>query len=232
MGNNQTDELNIGILQFQKTASIVIDETLLKQGNLDKIGLQNLDALEKVIKEQKIFYDFTYFTIPFTTSSSTLVLSRSGPLPQLRTHCHIYADTESYATVSNDDADVAMDASGDEDEDETFSLDQYRMFLSIASFLMDKFELKSKEVCKEIEEDFVDQRKTDKEANEMTLHHRLLLMRVINASFLNQTTDNDMMNILKYMQMLETKRKKRNVAFQKVAKSSNGTGLKPITEEE
>merc|ERR1712176_22112 len=119
-----------------------------------------------------------------------------------------------------------------QEEDETFSLNQYRTFLSIGSFLMDKFVLKSKEVCKEIEEDFVNQRRTDKEANEMTLHHRLLLMRVINASFLNQTTDNDMMNILKYMQMLEAKRKKRNVAFQKVAKSSNGTGLKPITEEE
>ena len=223
--NNETDELEIGILQCQKNASIIIDETLLQPGNLDKTGLQNLESLEKLFTEQKVFYDFTYFSIPFETSSSMLVLSKSGPLPQLRTFCHIYADSDSYASSRDDD-------NKEDEEEETFSLDQYRTFLSIGSFLMDKFSLKSKKVCKEIEEDFVEQRKVDKEANESTLHHRLLLMRVINASFLNQTTDDDMMNILKYMQMLEAKRKVRNAAFQKAAKSTKGTPLKSISEEE
>merc|ERR1712176_1001456 len=226
--NNETDALEIGILQFMKTASIVIDETALKPGNLNKCGLQNLESLQKLLTEQKVFYDFQYFTIPFECQSSMLVLSKSGPLPQLRTFCHIYADSDSYASA-NDEKEQ------NQEEDETFSLNQYRTFLSIGSFLMDKFSLKSKGVCKEIEEDFVEQRKRDKETNELTLHHRLLLMRVINASFLNQTTDDDMMNILKYMQMLEAKRKVRNASFQKTKSAkgtpSNGTPLNSISEE-
>eukprot|EP00483_Globobulimina_turgida_P004796 UN04805 len=96
---------------------------------------------------------------------------------------------------------------------------------------MDKFTLHSKEVCAAIEDDFVHLRKEESCTNEDTLHHRLLLMRLINASFLNQTSDSDMMNILKYMQMLEKKRKVRNEKFKKSQNNTKGTPLQKINEE-
>jgi len=218
--NNETDELQIGILQFGDNTSCVIDETLLNEGKLDKIGLLNIEALKTLINEQKVFYDFEYHSIPFNTNCSVIILSKTRPLPQLRTHCFLYAQCNDNQQQLN------------EEEDE-FTLDQYRIYLSLCSYLMNQFTLNSKSVIKGIEDDFVDIRKTDNKANEDTLHHRLLMMRLINSSFLNKTNDDDMMNILKYMQMLENKRSKRNDKFKpKVAtKNDKSTPLNTISEE-
>jgi len=224
--NNKNDELEIGILQFGDNTSCVIDETLLNTGNLNKIGLLNIDALKILINEQKVLYDFQYHSIPFNTNCSVVILSKNRPLPQLRTQCFIYAQQ----CDDNDD-----DELNEEEEDNQFTLDQFRIYLSICSYLMNKFALNSESVIKGIEDDFVDIRKKDNSANEDTLHHRLLMMRLINSSFLNKTSDDDMMNILKYMQMLELKRKLRNDKFKpKIAAKSaaKGTPLNSISEEE
>ena len=220
--NNETEELEIGILQFRDKTSIVIDETLLIPGKLNKIGLLNIEALKTLINEQKVFYDFEFHSIPFNTNCSLVILSKGRPLPQLTTQCFIYADCDK----KDDDND------NNNNNDDEFTLDEYRMYLSICSNLMNKFELNSEIVCKAIEQDFVDIRKKDKDANENTLHHRLLMMRLINSSFLNQTDDNDMMNILKYMQMLEMKRTIRNKKFKPInVKNTKGTQLNSISEE-
>merc|ERR1712087_106200 len=116
-------------------------------------------------------------------------------------------------------------------EENEFSLDQYRVYLTLCSALVHKFELNAEAVTKAIADDFVAIRQKDSSATQETLHHRLLLMRLINSSFLNQTNDDDMMNILKYMQLLENKRKIRNGKFKQSAKNTKGTPLNSITEE-
>lgn len=225
--NNETDELEIGILQFCNNTSCVIDETLLNPGNLNKIGLLNIEALKTLINEQKVFYDFEYHSIPFNTNCSVIVLSKSRPLPQLTTQCFLYAQCENNQNDQNTD----------KNDDDEFTLDQYRIYLSLCGYLMDKFALNSESVVKAIENDFVEIRKKDNKANENTLHHRLLMMRLINSSFLNKTNDDDMMNIFKYMQMLELKRKLRNDKFKpkvptnKNSKNTVSTPLNTISEE-
>jgi len=210
--NNATDELEIGALQFREHTAVVIDETMLGQGQLNETGLRNLESLKVLLREQRVNYDFEFHTIPFDVRSTDLVLSRSKPLPQLETFCHIYAE------VLDDEEEM-----DDEDnEEEEFTLEQYRVYLSLCSALVNKFELNSEEVTKAIADDFVEIRQKDDTATQETLHHRLLLMRLINSSFLDLTNDDDMMNILKYMQMLENKRSARNHKHKPAVSGKNG----------
>merc|ERR1719474_1579632 len=128
--------------------------------------------------------------------------------------------------------DTEMDQDDDEEdfEETEFTLDHYRTYLSLCRAMIPQFALKSEAVTKAISDDFVELRRTDKEATQQTLHHRLLLMRLINCSFLNQTEEEDMMNILKYMQLLKAKRMKRNKPFEAAAKKAKGTPLGTISE--
>lgn len=202
--NNATDELEIGALQFREDTAVVIDETMLGQGQLNEIGMRNLESLKVLLREQRVNYDFEFHAIPFEVRSTDLVLSRSKPLPQLETHCFLYAEVEDVEDVEPAEVDNAAK------EENEFSLEQYRVYLTLCSALVHKFELNAEEVTKAIADDFVEIRQKDASATQETLHHRLLLMRLINSSFLDLTNDDDMMNILKYMQMLESKRAARN----------------------
>jgi len=237
--NNKTDELEIGILQFVEDTAVVIDECLLGPGNLNEVGLRNLESLKTLIVEQQVKYDFEYHSIGFEGKSNILVLSKSKPLPQLQTACYIYAEGEDTENQENEmkqnDTDnintqTTKQQKTDEEDDEEYTLDQYRTYLTLCRSLVPKFALNSEEVTKAISDDFVELRKKDETATQDTLHHRLLLMRLINCSFLNQTDDDDMMNILKYMQLLETKRAARNKPFEKTSQKSKGTPLNTITE--
>ncbi len=58
-----------------------------------------------------------------------------------------------------------------------------------------------------IEHDFVACRRGDPKVREEYLHHRLTLMRLLNASYLREGVE---MNILKKIQVLEKKRQSRN----------------------
>lgn len=239
--NHKTDELEIGILQFVQDSAVVIDECLLGPGNLNEVGLRNLESLKTLITEQQVQYDFEYHSIAFDGKCSVLLLSKSKPLPQLQTLCYLYAEgleraqrgnAENESDRGNQAESKAMDTEADpEDEEESeFSLNHYRTYLSLCRAMVPQFALKSEAVTKAISDDFVELRRTDKEATQQTLHHRLLLMRLINCSFLNQTEEEDMMNILKYMQLLEAKRMNRNKPFEAAAKKAKGTPLGTISE--
>ena len=231
--NNKTDELEIGILQFVEDTAVVIDECLLGPGNLNEVGLRNLESLKTLITEQRVNYDFEYHSIGFDGKCNVLVLSKSKPLPQLQTLCHLYAEGENQENEQNQGNQEEMKSAADPDqggdEEEEFTVDQYRTYLGLCRSMMDKFALNSEEVTKAISDDFVALRKKDETATQHHLHHRLLLMRLINCSFLNQTEDDDMMNILKYMQLLESKRAARNKPFEK-SKDTKATPLDTISE--
>jgi len=216
--NHQTDELEIGILQFVQDTAVVIDECLLGPGNLKDVGLKNLESLKSLIMAQQVQYDFEYHSIGFETKCNILILSKSKPLPQIQTRCYIYAECDNEENQANESN--VIQSKGEEEE---FTMNQYRTYLGLCRALVPKFALNSKEVTEAISDDFVELRKNDEMVTQDTLHDRLLVMRLINCSFLNQTDDDDMMNILKYMQLLEAKRAKRNKPFEQKA-TSKGTG--------
>eukprot|EP01083_Nonionella_stella_P180974 646876_1 len=56
--NNDTDELEMGVLQLRQNTAVIIDERMLATGNLNKNGLRNLESLKTLITEQKVKYDF------------------------------------------------------------------------------------------------------------------------------------------------------------------------------
>ena len=68
---------------------MVIDETLLLQGQFAEVGMHNLESLK-----QRVNCAFELHAIPFKVSSTAPVLSRSKPLPQLETFCFLHADME------------------------------------------------------------------------------------------------------------------------------------------
>ncbi|ERE78874.1 mini-chromosome maintenance complex-binding protein [Cricetulus griseus] len=77
-----------GLLQLPNNTSLVIDETLLEQGQLDTSGVHNVTALSNLITWQKVDYDFSYHQMEFPCSINVLVTSEGRSL--LPADCQIH----------------------------------------------------------------------------------------------------------------------------------------------
>ena len=100
---------------------MVIEETLLGQGQLNEVGLRNLESLR-----------LQFHAIPFEVRSTDLALSRSKPLPQLDTFCFLCAEMEQEQSAAQ--------------EESEFSLEQYRVYLILCRALVHQLELNSEKV--------------------------------------------------------------------------------------
>uniref|UniRef100_A0A5F9CA12 Mini-chromosome maintenance complex-binding protein n=1 Tax=Oryctolagus cuniculus TaxID=9986 RepID=A0A5F9CA12_RABIT len=69
-----------GLLQLPSNTSLVIDETLLEQGQLDSPGVHNVTALSKLITWQKVDYDFSYHQMEFPCNINVLITSEGRSL--------------------------------------------------------------------------------------------------------------------------------------------------------
>ena len=66
-----------GALQLPNNAHLIIDETSLNAGELKTKGLMNVNALNDIIKWQKMNYDFGFHSHEFNTNIRVLVLSQT-----------------------------------------------------------------------------------------------------------------------------------------------------------
>ncbi|XP_045127542.1 LOW QUALITY PROTEIN: mini-chromosome maintenance complex-binding protein-like [Portunus trituberculatus] len=73
--NYQTDRLTSGLLQLPEHTHLVLDETSLVEGQVDRTGVANLTALGNMISWQKVDYDFQFHVIEQLTNLPVLVLS-------------------------------------------------------------------------------------------------------------------------------------------------------------
>ncbi|XP_050694533.1 mini-chromosome maintenance complex-binding protein-like [Eriocheir sinensis] len=71
----QTDKLVSGYLQLPQHTHLLLDETQLSEGQVDRAGMANLTAIGNVITWQKVDYDFQFHTIEQLTNVPVLVMS-------------------------------------------------------------------------------------------------------------------------------------------------------------
>jgi Mini-chromosome maintenance replisome factor len=67
--------MSSGALQIAAGTQLVVDETVLQSGQLNEMGLRNLAALQGIMQQQKLAYDFQFFTMDQPTDAPITVLS-------------------------------------------------------------------------------------------------------------------------------------------------------------
>jgi len=85
----QSNKLQAGRLQTCNRTPIVVDETKLEEGKLDKQGIQNLQALVQVATKQTVTYDFQYYTKDWPVDLPMIVVSGNKSPLVSGTDCNI-----------------------------------------------------------------------------------------------------------------------------------------------
>lgn len=73
--NHETNTLKPGVLQLSQGTSLIVDETVIGEGQLRDQGLKNLNALQRVTKQQILPYDFQFHAADFECDVRVLLLS-------------------------------------------------------------------------------------------------------------------------------------------------------------
>ncbi|EMP31682.1 Mini-chromosome maintenance complex-binding protein [Chelonia mydas] len=166
-----------GVLQLASNTSLVIDETLLEQGQLDTTGVHNVTALGNLITWQKVDYDFSYHQMEFPCNINILITSEGRSL--LPSDCQVHLQPQIIPPNMEEYMNSLLTAVLPS------MLNKFRIFLSLLRLLDYSI---SDEVTKAVEEDFVEMRKNDPESiTADDLHRTLLVARFLSLSA-GQTT--------------------------------------------
>ncbi|KAI8091541.1 mini-chromosome maintenance replisome factor-domain-containing protein [Thamnidium elegans] len=82
------ENLEAGILQLVDGTVVLVDETVLEEGQLVDAGVRNFQALNDVILNQTLTYEFPYSQYQFDTDLNVISLSTSKSM--LPNHCSIH----------------------------------------------------------------------------------------------------------------------------------------------
>lgn len=62
-------------MQLCDDTHLIIDETGMNEGKLEHTGCLNVAALQNIIRDQDIHYDFSYYSVKYNTNVPVLILS-------------------------------------------------------------------------------------------------------------------------------------------------------------
>ncbi|XP_039002478.1 mini-chromosome maintenance complex-binding protein-like [Hibiscus syriacus] len=71
----QTNRLIPGALQLPEGSHLMVDETQLKSGSLNSIGIENVKLLKNLIEFQKVEYDFQFYKMEMAADVQLLIFS-------------------------------------------------------------------------------------------------------------------------------------------------------------
>ncbi|XP_048360972.1 mini-chromosome maintenance complex-binding protein isoform X1 [Sphaerodactylus townsendi] len=166
-----------GVLQLASNTSLVIDETLLEQGQLDTRGVHNVTALGHLITWQKVDYDFSYHQMEFPCNINVLITSEGRSL--LPSDCQVHLQPQLNPPNMEEHMNSLLTAVLPS------LLNKFRIYLSLLRLLDYSI---SDEITKAVEDDFVEMRKNDPESiTADDLHRTLLIARFLSLS-VGQTT--------------------------------------------
>ncbi|XP_053306311.1 mini-chromosome maintenance complex-binding protein [Spea bombifrons] len=166
-----------GLLQLSSQTCLMVDETLLEQGQLDTKGVLNVTALGNLITWQKVDYDFSYHRMEFPCNINVLVASEGRSL--LPSDCHIHLRPQTAPDNMEQHLGALLAASL------PTLLNKFRIYLSLLRFLDYNI---SEEVTKAVEEDFVEMRKSDPQSISADDLHRLLVVARLLSLSAGQTS--------------------------------------------
>ncbi|KAH0514959.1 Mini-chromosome maintenance complex-binding protein [Microtus ochrogaster] len=166
-----------GLLQLPNNTSLVIDETLLEQGQLDTSGVHNVTALSNLITWQKVDYDFSYHQMEFPCNINVLITSEGRSL--LPADCQIHLQPQLIPPNMEEYMNSLLSAVLPS------VLNKFRIYLTLLRFLDYNI---SDDITKAVEDDFVEMRKNDPQSiTADDLHQLLVVARFLSLSA-GQTT--------------------------------------------
>ncbi|KAG0096370.1 hypothetical protein BGZ93_004662 [Podila epicladia] len=134
------EQLSSGVLQVTRGTALLMDETTLEEGTLVEKGLKNLKAISNVSLSQTLGYVFPFNNIDFQTDISLLIVSLGNSLVPV--DCAI--------TLKPEESPATVVPPTEE------QLRSFRKYISVLRLMEYKF---SEEMAKEIESEFMEQRK-------------------------------------------------------------------------
>ncbi|GAN10887.1 mini-chromosome maintenance complex-binding protein [Mucor ambiguus] len=169
-----SENLEAGVLQLVDGTVLLVDETVLDEGQLVDPGVRNFQALQNVIQNQTLTYEFPYSQYDFDTDISVLSLSSSKSM--LANHCTI--PLESSHSLENGSVENLVQPSQE-------TLDLFRRFIHAGKY--GPYDI-SEQVSEYIQNSFVQERKVATEnktelPTQEELMHRMNLARLAAASF-------------------------------------------------
>ncbi|GAB1292773.1 Mini-chromosome maintenance complex-binding protein [Apodemus speciosus] len=154
-----------GLLQLPNNTSLVIDETLLEQGQLDTPGVHNVTALSNLITWQKVDYDFSYHQMEFPCNINVLITSEGRSL--LPADCQVHLQPQLMPPNMEEYMNGLLSAVLPS------VLNKFRIYLTLLRFLDYNI---SDDITKAVEDDFVEMRKNDPQSITADDLHQLLVV--------------------------------------------------------
>ncbi|KAI9484234.1 MAG: mini-chromosome maintenance replisome factor-domain-containing protein [Benjaminiella poitrasii] len=197
------ENLEAGILQLVDGTVLLVDETVLDEGQLADAGVRNFQALQNLIQHQTLTYNFPYSQYDFDTDIGVISLSTSKSM--LPNHCSIPLET--FFSLQD-----VVDENRDRPSYETLNL--FRKFIHNAKYL--QYDIHDN-VSEYIQTSFVNERKLASEKgmdlpSQEDLMLRMNLARLAAVSF---GEDNLTRERYEYVIDLEKKRKSRLLSMAK-----------------
>ncbi|CAH8514834.1 unnamed protein product [Schistosoma intercalatum] len=195
--------LNPGRLQLPQGTEILINELEMDSGQLQQKGLLNFQALSSVAINQRLLYDFQFYTQDWDTNVRVLILSIVPSL--IKSTLSLPWEPESFDNIEND-------AHSNISESE---LDDMRKYLTILSLSNENYSMDS-ELQERINQDFVQWRRdksTYIEADEFAVMLCLLRFHCLTYGLQSPTLEHWL-----HIVELESKRKSR-IALSKLQTS-------------
>lgn len=159
-----TQRLIPGQLQLAAGTQLLIDETGLVSGQLNQVGMKNLNTLQVLMRTQTVHYDFEFFSLPQHTDCPVTILSKSNSL--LKDAVNFVVPVHFLAQK-----DVAL---------QSVDVNAVRRYLQGARCL--DFGI-PESLGEEIEKELVNARKKNSEINEVTFHRWLTVARLLSLSY-------------------------------------------------
>ncbi|XP_077113998.1 mini-chromosome maintenance complex-binding protein isoform X2 [Ranitomeya variabilis] len=161
-----------GLLQLPSHTLLLVDETVLEQGQLNTTGVHNLTALGNLITWQKVDYDFSYHHMEFPCNINVLVTSEGRSL--LPSDCQVYLKPLLCPPSLEQYTEALLSATLPS------LLKKFRMYVSLLQAMDYTI---SEEIIKAVEDDFVDMRKSDPQSiGADDLHRLLVVARLLSLS--------------------------------------------------
>ncbi|XP_066457454.1 mini-chromosome maintenance complex-binding protein isoform X2 [Eleutherodactylus coqui] len=172
-----TNRLVSGLLQLPAHTVLVVDETVLEQGQLDTAGVRNLTALGNLITWQKVDYDFSYHQMEFPCNINVLVTSEGRSL--LPSDCQVHLKPQMRPPSLEQYSEALLSATLPS------LLNRFRTYLSLLQLV--DYSIPD-EIFKVVEDDFVDMRKREPQSITAEDLHRLLVVARLLSLSIGQTS--------------------------------------------
>ncbi|GKU98242.1 hypothetical protein SLEP1_g11271 [Rubroshorea leprosula] len=185
----QINRLRPGVLQIPEGSHLVIDETQLKAGSLDAVGVENARLLKNLTEFQKVEYDFQYYKLEMAADIQLLIFSdgKSNILPADIVIPFQPSSVGSYKEVA------------------TEALEAWRWYLATVRSLPHSIE---SDMQKVVEDDMVAARQADQSLGSQDFSRWLTMGRLMSSSFGETSLSMEHWQMVKELERLRRERLK------------------------